>query len=126
MRRGHRGLLGTALVVAVMAIGATSASAGIDYWFSSTLNAGFGFASVDAHSINYIEGDANYNGFCIAKDQGISGYAPASHTPVGTVACASSGGFVARTENGACCYHGWIANGLGNAISVYSSTHYSY
>jgi hypothetical protein len=125
MRRGHRGLLGIALTV-VMATSASTAYAGSDPWFSGNLAAGFGYASAGAHSITYIEGDANYNGFCVAKDQGISGYDFASRTPAGTPTCASSGGFAARSENGACCYHGWIANGLGNAITVFTSTHYNY
>jgi hypothetical protein len=125
MRRGRRGLLGIALTV-VLAAGTTTAHASSDYWFSGNLPAGLGYASVGAHSITYIEGDANYNGFCIAKDQGLTGYGSASRTPAGSVACASSGGFVARSENGACCYHGWIANGLGNAITVWSTTRYDY
>jgi len=125
MRRGHRGLLGIALVVVFGACVAT-AYAGSDHWFANNLASGLGYASSEAHSITYIEGDASANGFCVAKDTGLSGYGSSSRTPAGTPACASSGGFASRSENGACCYHGWIANGTGATITVYSATHYSY
>jgi hypothetical protein len=125
MQKARTAALGAALVV-VFAVFATAAYAVDDPWFSGSRGAGLGFASTGAHSITYIEGTANFNGFCVAKDTGLSGYGSSSRTPAGTPSCASSGGFANRTENGACCYHGWISNPLGFAITVNSSTHYSY
>lgn len=110
----------------MFAASATVAYAASDAWFSGTLAAATGYASIDAHSITYIQGSASANGFCVAKDQGLAGYAPSSHTPVGTQACATSGGFASRSENGACCYHGWIVNNNGSEITVGSSTRYDY
>lgn len=125
MSRRRMTMLCATLVVA-FALAATSAFATNDNWFSGTLPAGFGFDSTGAHSIVYIEGTANANGFCVAKDQGLAGYDFATRSVAGARACATSGGFAARTENGVCCYHGWIDNDLGGAISVDPSTHYSY
>jgi hypothetical protein len=124
MRRGWVALYG-AVLIGVLGF-APSALATNDFWFTGTLTPGFGYASTGAHSITYIQGSGNFNGFCIAKDQGISGYASASRVPAGTPSCATSGGFVARTENGSCCYHGWISNGTGNDLVVDSTTYYSY
>jgi hypothetical protein len=125
MRKAWMAALGAALVV-VFAVFATAAYATANHWFSGSLGAGLGFASAAANSITYIEGTANFNGFCVAKDTGLSGYGLSSRTPAGTPSCASSGGFANRTENGACCYHGWISNPLAGAITVDPSTHYSY
>lgn len=126
MRRGWVALFGVVLI-GVFAAFATVALAATNHWFSGTLTPGYGYASTAANSITYIEGTGNYNGFCVAKDQDISGYALLSaHSPTGTSACASSGGFASRSENGACCWHGWIGNGTSNDLLVDSSTHYSY
>jgi hypothetical protein len=115
-----------ATLAVAFALPATSAFAGEDTFFSGTLPAGFGFAGTAAHSITYVEGTASANGFCVAKDQGLTGYDFATRAVAGTRACASSGGFAARTENGACCYHGWIDNDLGGSITVNPSTHASF
>jgi hypothetical protein len=115
-----------ATLVVAFALPATPAFAAHDTWFSGPLPAGFGNASTAAHSITYIEGTANANGFCVAKDQGLAGYDFATRSVVGARTCASSGGFAARTENGSCCYHGWIDNDLSFAIAVDPSTHYNY
>jgi hypothetical protein len=125
MRRARVALVG-AVLAAVFGGFAVAAYAATDHWFSGPLLSGVGFASTEAHSITYIEGTANTNGFCVAKDTGTTGYGPSSHTPAGTPQCASSGGFASRSENGACCYHGWISNGTGNNMTVDSSTHYTY
>jgi hypothetical protein len=115
-----------AVTAAVVAVFAPAAHAGTDHWYATTLNASFGYASVEAHSITYIQGSANVNGFCVAKDQGITGYAAATRSVAGTRTCATSGGFASRLENGACCYHGWIDNQTGGPIVVNSSTYYSF
>jgi hypothetical protein len=125
MRRARRAL-GGAVLAAVFGLSATVAYGASDFWFSGSLAAGWGVASNDAHSITYIQGVANANGFCVAKDQGLAGFGSASRTTAGTQACATSGGFASRSENGACCYHGWIANKTGGTITVDSSTRYDY
>lgn len=125
MRRARRAL-GGAVLAAVFGLGATVAYAASDFWFSGPLTGGYGVASNDAHSITYIQGVANANGFCVAKDQGLAGLGTASRVPVGTEACATSGGFASRSESGACCYHGWIANKNGGGITVLSTTRYDY
>ena len=126
MRRGRRTAC-VAVVALVFALSAAVAYAADDFWFSGTLATGLGYGSTgSAHSINYIEGTANFNGFCVAKDQGTTGFASSGHTPVGTQACASSGGFANRLENSSCCYRGWIANKNAFDIVVSSTTHYSY
>lgn len=125
MRRTRRALGGAVLSV-LFGLSATAAYAASDFWFSGTLDAGLGFASADAHSITYIQGSADHNGFCVAKDQGLAGFGAASRSTAGTQACATSGGFASRTEDGACCYHGWIANKNGFSIAVSSTTRYDY
>jgi hypothetical protein len=118
-------MLGVALVVVFSAF-ATVAYASSDQWFSGNLGSGLGFASTNAHSISYIQGSGNLNGFCVAKDQGLAGYDVASRNVVGTRACASSGGFASRSENSSCCYHGWVDNGTGSGIVIGTSTRYDY
>jgi len=113
------------MVVALLGAAAT-ALAGADHWFSGTLVQGYGYASTDAHSINYIEATGDHNGFCVAKDTGTTGYASATKTTAGSRTCSSSGGFAARVENSACCYHGWVDNSTAGAIIFNASTHYSY
>ena len=125
MRRRRMTMLCATLVVA-FALGATAAFAGADHWFSGTLAAGFGYASSEAHSINYIEATGNHNGFCVAKDTGLTGFDFASRSVAGTRTCASSGGFASRTEDSSCCYHGWVDNGTGSNTVFDTSTHYSY
>jgi hypothetical protein len=118
------------MVCAVIAVALFSAvataMAGADHWFSGTLVQGYGYASTEAHSISYIEATGNHNGFCVAKDTGTTGYASATKTTAGTRACSTSGGFAARVENSACCYHGWVDNSTSNDIIFDVSTHYSY
>ncbi|WP_324909831.1 hypothetical protein [Baekduia sp.] len=110
----------------VFGVCATAAYGTSDFWFSGSLATNAGFASTDAHSITYIQGSADHNGFCVAKDQGLAGFDVATRATVGTQACASSGGFASRSEDGSCCYHGWIANKNTFAISVNSTTRYDY
>jgi hypothetical protein len=125
MSRRRMSMFCATLVVA-FALTASSAFAGEDTFFSGTLPSGFGFAGTAAHSITYIEGTTNANGFCVAKDQGLTGNDFATRAVAGARTCATSGGFAARTEDGSCCYHGWIDNDLGGAITVSSSTHASF
>jgi hypothetical protein len=113
------------MTVTLFAVFATAAFAASDFWFSGGLPSGSGFASTAAHSINYIQGSGNLNGFCVAKDQGISGYDTAWRN-VGTRACATSGGFASRSENSACCYHGWVDNQTGSTITLNGATRYDY
>jgi hypothetical protein len=126
MRRGQMTMLCATIAVAFSALGAPSAFAGTDHWFNGTMPAGFGFASTAAHSITYIEATGNFNGFCVAKDTGLAGYDLASRNVAGTRTCASSGGFASRTENGACCFHGWVDDSTANNILFDPSTHYSF
>jgi len=126
-RTGVRRVMMVCAVIAVALLSAVAtALAGSDHWFSGTLVQGYGYASTEAHSINYIEATGNHNGFCVAKDTGLAGYDSASRTTAGARSCSSSGGFAARSENGACCYHGWVDNGTSNDIVFDTSTHYSY
>ena len=125
MRRGRRWVFG-AVLAGVFCLCATAAYSASDFWFSGPLSSGIGFASTDAHSITYIQGAGSVNGFCVAKDQGTAGFGPASRSTAGAQACATSGGFASRSENGACCYHGWIANKTGGGMTVYTSTRYDY
>jgi hypothetical protein len=116
-----------AVMTVVFALSASVAYATNVNWFSGVLATGLGYAGdSSAHSVNYIEGTANFNGFCVAKDQGLVGYAASSRTPAGTQACASSGGFANRSENSTCCYRGWIANKNGFDITVDPSTRWAY
>jgi hypothetical protein len=125
MRKRRTGVL-TAVAILVCAAFATAAYATSDPWFSGNMAAGLGYASSGAHSISYIQGSADSNGFCVAKDQGISGYDSASRSVAGTRTCATSGGFASRTENSSCCFHGWADNGTGSAIVFFTTTHYDY
>lgn len=122
----RRGMMVCAIIAIALLSAAATALAGADHWFSGTLVQGYGFASTEAHSISYIEATGNHNGFCVAKDTGTTGYASATKTTAGTRACSSSGGFAARVENSACCYHGWVDNSTGSDIIFDASTHYSY
>ena len=126
-RTGVRRAMMVCAVIAVALLSTVAtALAGADHWFSGTLVQGYGFASTEAHSISYIEATGDHNGFCVAKDTGTTGYASATKTTAGSRTCSSSGGFAARVENSACCYHGWVDNSTGGAIIFDTSTHYSY
>lgn len=124
--RSVRRRFGAAAAGAVLAllIVASAAFAYTDHWFSGTLQYGRGYASVAAHSITYIEGDANNSGFCIAGEQGISGYHDAGDVPCQVAA--GSNGVAAAYYAGVCCYHADISNYNGFNIEVYTSTHYDY
>jgi hypothetical protein len=125
MRKARRALGGAVLTI-MLASTATAAHATDDTWFNGVLSSEVAVASVGAHSILSIQGFANANGFCIAKDTGFSGVGSTTNGTAGGQSCATSGGFVARTENGACCYHGWIGNPLAGSITVSPSTRYDY
>jgi hypothetical protein len=125
MRKARR-VLGGAVLVTVFGVCATMAYATSDNWFSGNLSSGVAVASVGAHSIVYVQGVANANGFCVAKDQGFSGFGSASAATAGAQACATSGGFASIGESGACCYHGWIGNKTLGTIVVNSATRYDY
>ena len=126
-RTGVRRGMMVCAVIAVALLGMTAtALATADHWFSGTLVHGFGYASTGAHSIVYIEATGDHNGFCIAKDTGLTGYDVASRLTAGPRTCASSGGFAASTEDGSCCYHGWVDNSTSGDIIFDASTHYSY
>ena len=122
----RRGMMVCAVIAVALASATAAALAGSDHWFSGTLVIGYGYASTEAHSMTYIEATGDHNGFCVAKDTGTAGYASATKTTAGSRTCSASGGFASRSENGACCYHGWLDNNTGNNIVFDSSTHYSY
>lgn len=125
MRRGRKALTG-AVVAGAFALSAGLAYGASDAWFSGALSTDLGIASTAAHSIVYVQGSANANGFCVGKVQGFAGIGAWNATTTGGVACAVSGGFAAVTQDGTCCYHGWISNHTGITITVNSATHYDY
>jgi hypothetical protein len=124
-RLRRKALIGVA-TLSIAAASTATALAGADHYFSGTLVSGRGWDGTEAHSVTYVEGDADTNGFCVAKDQGSTGYSSAGKSVSGTRACASSAGFAARTEDGSCCYHGWIDNQTGGSMIVSTATHTSY
>jgi hypothetical protein len=123
--RRRKALIGVA-TLSIAAASTATALAGTDHFFSGTLVSGRGWAGTEAHSVTYIEGDADSNGFCVAKDQGTTGYASATKLTSGVRACASSSGFASRTEDGSCCYHGWIDNSTANSMIISTATHTTY
>jgi hypothetical protein len=125
MRKARRALGGAVLAV-VFGVCAVTAYGASDFWYSGDLPPERAVASNDAHSIIYIQGSANANGFCIAKDTGFAGIGSTTNGTAGAQSCAVSGGFVSRSENGACCFHGWIGNPTGSTVVVGSSTRYDY
>ena len=96
------------------------------HWFSGALSNNYGYASIEAHSLTYVQGDANHNEFCIAAEQGSAGsyYDPSG----GDCQVYSSGSFAAAAfYSGNCCYHATIVNlGPLSSITVSSATHYDY
>jgi hypothetical protein len=95
------------------------------HWFEGTLSDGFGQASIEAHGLTYVQGNANHNEFCIGREMGSAGsYKDAG----GDCSIWSEGTFAADvTFGGACCYHATIVNfGPLSSITVTSATHYDY
>jgi 2-keto-3-deoxy-6-phosphogluconate aldolase len=125
MRKARRALGGAVLVV-VFGVCATVAYGTSDFWFSGNLSSEVAVASTGAHSITYIQGVATSSNFCVAKDTGFAGLGSTTNPTAGTQACATSGGFASRSENGACCYHGWIGNYNNFTINVHPTTRYDY
>jgi hypothetical protein len=125
MRRGRRALGGAVLAV-VLGCCATPAYATSDFWYNGGLTAEMAIASSGAHSIIYIQGVATNNSFCVAKDQGFAGIGSTTNATAGAQACATSGGFASRSENGTCCYHGWIGNYNNFTITAEPTTRYDY
>jgi hypothetical protein len=110
----------------VFGLCATAAPAAEDTWFSGTLTTELANASVGAHSIVYIQGVGTANGFCVAKDTGFSGFGNTTSGTAGTQTCATSGGFASRTENGACCFHGWIGLPIVGSVAIHPTTRYDF
>jgi 2-keto-3-deoxy-6-phosphogluconate aldolase len=125
MLKGRRAL-GCAVLILVLAFSAAAAHAGSDPWFSGNLTFEQAVASANAHSITYIQGVGTANGFCIAKDTGFAGLGNTTGGTAGVQTCATSGGFASRSENGACCFHGWIGNPVGGTINIHPSTRYDF
>lgn len=121
-----RRALGGAVLAAMLAFGATTAHAASDFWYSGTLTTELANASTAAHSILYIQGVGTANGFCVAKDSGFAGFGNTTSGTAGVQACATSGGFAARSENGACCYHGWIGLPISGSVNIHPTTRYDY
>jgi hypothetical protein len=122
-------LSAVALAVCATAVLATPASATCAspcHWYSGALSLNFGYASIEAHSLTYVQGNANHNEFCIGAEQGSAG----SYSDPSASDCQawSNGTFAAsRFYSGACCFHATIVNvGPLSSITVSSSTHYDY
>jgi hypothetical protein len=111
---------------AILATPASATCASPCHWFSGALSKNWAYASIEAHSLTYVEGDANHNEFCIGAEQGSAG----SYSDPGGGDCQafSSGNFVAaRFYSGNCCFHATIVNlGPLSSITVTSATHYDY
>jgi hypothetical protein len=95
------------------------------HWFSGGLSLNFGYASIEAHSLTYVQGNANHNEFCIAAETGNAGSYKDSG---GDCQVFSSGAFEAAAfYSGSCCFHATIVNvGPLSSINVSTSTHYDY
>jgi len=119
------------LSLALVAAAATASSARAVcaspcHWFSGELAKNWAFASIEAHSLTYVQGNANHNEFCIGAEAGSAG----SYKDVSASDCQvfSSGTFAAAGfYSGACCFHATIVNvGPLSSIVVSSATHYDY
>jgi hypothetical protein len=95
------------------------------HWFEGALSEDFGYASIEAHSLTYVQGNANHNEFCVGREAGTAG---SYKDTGGDCAVWSEGTFAADTTfGGNCCYHATIVNvGPLSSISVTSPTHYDY
>lgn len=121
-------VLSLVLALAAGALKASSANAACAspcHWFSGALSINFGFASIEAHSLTYVQGNANHNEFCIGAEAGSAGSYKDSG---GDCQAFSSGSFAASAHySGACCFHATIVNvGPLSSITVTSATHYDY
>ena len=119
--------LALALPAAMLSAAPASATcASPCHWFTGGLSDGWGYASIEAHSLTYVQGDANHNEFCIGAETGSAG----SYSDPGAGDCQafSAGSFAASAfYSGSCCFHATIVNvGPLSSISVTSATHYDY
>jgi hypothetical protein len=115
--------LGACAALAAAPAGATCASP--CHWYEGALSDGFGQASIEAHSLTYVQGNANHNEFCIGEETGSAG----SYKDNGSDCQVFSAGNFAASDNydGSCCFHATIVNtGPLSSITVSSSTHYDY
>jgi hypothetical protein len=121
------------LTVLTLALGACAAFAAAPagactspcHWYEGSLSNGFGQASGEAHSLTYVQGNANHNEFCIGEETGNAG----SYKDNGGDCQVFSNGTFAASDNydGSCCFHATIVNtGPLSTISVTSATHYDY
>lgn len=125
MLKGRRAL-GCAVLTIMLAFGATAAQAGSDFWFAGNLTFEQAVASTTSHSITFIQGVGTANGFCIAKDSGFAGSGNTTGGTAGVQTCATSGGFASRSENGACCFHGWIGLPIMATVNIHPATRYDF
>jgi hypothetical protein len=116
-----RTLLATWTVLGGLSIGAlapSAATATAEYFFDSgTLTAREGFASTEAHTIYFIESQADHNDMCVQPVTGVAGYT--GFLTVGSDgACSASGdgGYVYTSFTPSGQTHAW----LGNANSGFS------
>lgn len=111
---------------AVLATPASATCASPCHWYSGALSLNWAYASIEAHSLTYVQGNANHNEFCIGAEQGSAG----SYFDPSASDCQawSNGTFAAsRFYSGACCFHATIVNvGPLSSITISSSTHYDY
>jgi hypothetical protein len=115
----------SACVAALGLIFATAAFATSDHWFTGNLQAGYGWASYNAHSISYVQGNTSANAdLCVGLEDG---YAGGFYDPYGS-ACQAYGYKAAYAYyTPTCCFHALVENG-GPASPAYinNSTHYDY
>lgn len=113
------------LASVILAAPASATCASPCHWFSGPLSDDWAYASIEAHSLTYVQGDANHNEFCIGAEQGSAGsYADSG----GDCQTWSNGTFAAaHFYSGACCFHATIVNvGPLSSISITTATHYDY
>jgi len=114
----------SSLVVSLALAG--TALATTDHWFSGSLGKDLAYASVGAHSVTYVEGDAYNDLICIGAETGNAGsYYDA---PFFSDCQAQSVSGVAHSYySGSCCFHATVIYG-GPAASktILSATHYDY
>lgn len=116
----------TLAAVGAMAGPARAVCASPCHWFSGELAKNWAYASIEAHSLTYIQGNANHNEFCIGAEAGSAG----SYKDTSASDCqVYSGGTFAAAGfyGGSCCFHATIVNvGPLSSINVTSATHYNY
>jgi hypothetical protein len=96
------------------------------HWFSGSLAKDFGWGSVEAHSLNYVEGDAYNDLICIGTETGNAGsYYDAPF--FSDCQAYSSGGVAHQTYTPSCCFHATVIySGPASSKTILAATHYDY